>query len=193
MNEKTIESGAVVASVETESTIDVQKTAEQIADENYLNGLKTNIEITLKNDHGETEKPPMSDFEYATNLADLLGLTGKVIASPLFNLKHTGAVLNEENSIEVARSLVAVLKKYSWGLKILSFLERGNQKEEIALCFVLYSVGNAMAQGYYLDKQEAAKQQAAEKTEKEVNPANSEWQNAGTPKSSVFREAGNNA
>ena len=184
--------GNFVAAIETPE-IKNEKTAEQIADENYLNGLKTSIDDTLKNPNGDAEKTPMTDFEYAANLADLLGLTGKVIASPLFNLKHTGAVLNEENSIEVANSLVAVLKKYSWGLKILSFLERDNQKEEIALCFVLYSVGNAMAQGYYMDKQEAAKQAAAEKTEKEVKPANGDWQDAGTPKGSVFREAGNNA
>ena len=157
MQEKTLEGGAVMAVIETENKPKTEKTAEQIADENYLNSLKQENAEAINNDD---TKQPMSDFDYAANLADLLGLTGKVIASPLFDLKHTGAVLNEENSIEVANSLVAVLKKYSWGLKILSFLEKDNQKEEIALCFVLYSVGNAMAQGYYMDKQEAAKQEA---------------------------------
>ena len=173
--------GAVDALVDIEKKTDTQKTAEQIADENYLNGLKTSIDEGIKTDGASyDETPKITDSE---SLSGLFQILGAVLI--FMQLKNTAAVLDKNNCDNLAAATVPVLNKYPWGLKVINFLRTGAGIEEGFLLMTAAPIAMAMMKAYAID----TKPPINEKEVKDAPKNNSEWQDAETQKGSRFQNA----
>lgn len=158
-----------------------EKSAEQIASENNLDlAIQDDPaeqggqgEQTAQNAGGENEKAALGGLLSIVPLG--LGLAG---------LKNTAAVWSDDVINHVSVALLPVLKKYTFGQRLLAYLENGGGVEEFALLLALSPVAVATYNGYKLDTKPVEKEVKGEEVKAEGK------QSAESPLGSTFEFKG---
>jgi hypothetical protein len=177
--ENDIEVSAENSSDETKT----EKTAEQLMDENYLESLDESAE-------GEQEQQAENEFNDARSDVEALSalLQAVPFALHIVNYKNMAAVFSADNCQNLSQSLVPVLYKHGWGMRVIQFLRSGAGIEEAALLFVLIPMSMALMQAYELDTKQNEKEVKDSDSDDEPMKDGKVYE---TENSSNFKMAGN--
>jgi hypothetical protein len=124
-----------------------EKSAEQLASEQNLN-----MHIDEQGEQ-EAQRENEANYQGAENAENALyGLISIMpIGLSIAGLKNSAAVWSDDVCKQVSRAALPVLRKYTFGQKIIAFLETGGGIEEFALVMALTPVIMATAGAYKLD------------------------------------------
>lgn len=158
-----------------------EKSAEQIASEN-------NLDLAIQDDAAEQSGQGEQSENKKTGESAEAGLYGLLSIVPLglglAGLKNTAAVWSDDVIRQISAAAVPVLRKYTFGQKIITFLETGGGTEEFILLMSLAPVTLATVSAYKLDTKPIEKEVKGEEVKAEGK------QSAESPLGSTFEFKG---
>ncbi len=172
----------VVENIEQEA---VTATGEQKQSEAVLDTL---IADEKPQEAGQVDQNQVAVYEVpdatVTNLTGMLSLIG--IGFTFKGYANAAAVWGEDNCRELAIKLVPVFAKYSWGQRLITFLNTGGGMEEFALFPVALGMITATYQAMMADKEAIKKaEKEAAKPSETVEPG--KVYSADSPLGSTFK------
>lgn len=158
-------------------TTENEKSAEQIASENNLD-MAIQEEPTEQAGENQQSENQQAGESAETGLYGLLSIVP--LGLGLAGLKNTAAVWSDDVIRQISAAAVPVLRKYTFGQKIITFLETGGGTEEFILLMSLAPVTLATVSAYKLDTKPVEKEVKGEEVQTEGK------QSAETPLNSTF-------